>query len=98
MHPTGLVKPDDADAKIKFLAAEDGSSGGGRRWGGVGCRWRLVDGVWLLLFKMGKVGRKVELCVCAFNFNCFVWCLFGGMLVLELKMFMLNLKELNMCV
>ena len=22
MHPTGLVKPDDADAKIKFLAAE----------------------------------------------------------------------------
>lgn len=26
MHPTGLVKPDDADAKIKFLAAEDGSS------------------------------------------------------------------------
>jgi len=22
VHPTGLVKPDDADAKIKFLAAE----------------------------------------------------------------------------
>ena len=24
VHPTGLVKPDDADAKIKFLAAEAG--------------------------------------------------------------------------
>jgi aspartate oxidase len=22
VHPTGLVKPDDADAKVKFLAAE----------------------------------------------------------------------------
>ena len=28
VHPTGLVKPDDADAKIKFLAAEvDGGYG-----------------------------------------------------------------------
>lgn len=29
VHPTGLVKPDDADAKIKFLAAEDGLGNGG---------------------------------------------------------------------
>lgn len=33
MHPTGLVKPDDADAKIKFLAAEDWATLAGRRVG-----------------------------------------------------------------
>ncbi|CAE7783872.1 osm1 [Symbiodinium microadriaticum] len=43
VHPTGLVKPDDADAKIKFLAAEAHHSapqfrelafmGGKRQWG-----------------------------------------------------------------
>ena len=95
VHPTGLVKPDDADAKIKFLAAEDGSSGRV----GVGSGWPLgLDGgcsCWSwLLFKMGKVGRKVELC---FFLLCMVFA-FGGMLVLELEMFMLNLKELNMFV
>ena len=33
VHPTGLVKPDDADAKIKFLAAEVRAKG--RRLGAV---------------------------------------------------------------
>ena len=39
MHPTGLVKPDDADAKIKFLAAEvrpGRDLGGPGTWVGAG--------------------------------------------------------------
>merc|ERR1712166_14896 len=38
VHPTGLVKPDDPDAKVKFLAAEAPWCG----WARPRCQWQAL--------------------------------------------------------